>query len=30
MDQSIMPAGPALGLTAQDLADVVAFLTEAP
>lgn len=28
MDQSIMPAGEALGLSAQDLADLVAFLTE--
>lgn len=28
MDQSIMPAGPSLGLASQDLADVVAFLTE--
>ncbi len=28
MDQSIMPAGTGLGLNAQDLADVVAFLTE--
>lgn len=28
MDQSIMPAADALGLSAQDLADLIAFLTE--